>query len=97
VVDAFAVYEIKAGTLPDDVRAAALSDLLLTFASETEARDAARRGWLRIDLDSVLDPRAARFLGTAIYVAESLGTSTSIGLQQSLASARRSKSSSSHG
>jgi hypothetical protein len=67
-----ALYEIKIGALPDDERAESLGLVLLSFASEAEARDAARRARLRGGFEDVLDPTSVRFIGTSVIVAEHL-------------------------
>lgn len=67
-----ALYEIKIGTLPDDERAAAMGEVLLAFASETDSRDAARRARLRAGYEGDLDPITVQFIGTATSVAEYL-------------------------
>lgn len=63
------VFEVKRGAHPDDVRAAALSELLLDSASEATAREATRRAGLRLDTEA-LDARSARFVGTSQLIRE---------------------------
>lgn len=66
------VYELKHGSLAIADRAEALSQALLLLASESEARDAARRARLRADPVGVLDRRTVRFMGTSLLIAERL-------------------------
>lgn len=62
------IYEVKAGTAPDDERAEALAQLLLRLVSAADAASALREA-AGVD---VLGEEARRLLGTAEYIARQL-------------------------
>ena len=66
------VYDVKAGTGPDDEKADKLGEVLLTLATEDQARQAADRLRLASNPLDALTPLALRFLGTADFVARGL-------------------------
>jgi len=66
------IYDVKAGTGPDDEKADQLAQVLLTLATEDQARQAAERLRLASNPVDALTPLALRFLGTAEFVAQGL-------------------------
>jgi hypothetical protein len=72
------VHEIVAGDVPGDEKADRLAALLLELASADDARGVLRRQTYSRDPAAILAPEAARFLGTAEFVAEQLQGQESI-------------------
>jgi hypothetical protein len=71
------LYEIQAGTDPDDVKAERLAQQLVEIVSAANARDTLRRTTYSRDPEKFLTTDSLRFLGSAEYVASLLeGQST---------------------
>jgi hypothetical protein len=72
------IYDIKAGTGPDEEKSEALADLLLAMVSEDQVRRAAERARISERRAVLLSPQAVRFISTAEYVAGSLDAGPSL-------------------
>jgi hypothetical protein len=66
------IYEVAAGATTEDEKATQLALLVLDLVSADDARGALRRRSYGRDPQACLSPEAARFLGTAEFVAEQL-------------------------
>lgn len=72
------IYNIKAGTEPEDVKAEALANLLLSLLTEDQAREIAKKSRISEKQAEFLSPQALRFLATSEYVAKSLDASANL-------------------
>jgi hypothetical protein len=66
------LYEIQAGTVPDDVKAEELANYLLETVSVADARDAVRRNSYSRDPEKCLTADSLVFLGSAEHLAKAL-------------------------
>jgi hypothetical protein len=72
------IYEVEAGTSPDDERAAALASVVATLVSADDAHRALSLNALAVERSRHLSPQAQRFLGTAEYIARALAGRTDL-------------------
>jgi hypothetical protein len=66
------LYEIQAGTEPDDIKAERLAEQLVEMVSVADARDALRRAVYARDPEQCLTEDSLRFLGSSEHVAQAL-------------------------
>ncbi len=66
------IYEVKAGTLPDEDRVQTLASILLSLATEEDAAEQERRLKIAESRSEHLAPQSLRFLATSAYVAGTL-------------------------
>lgn len=66
------IYEVKAGTAPEDERADALASVLLSFASKDEVAQAERLLRASEKRTELLSPEAIRFISTSEHVSKHL-------------------------
>lgn len=72
------LYEIKAGTAPEDRRAEQLAELLLSLSSADQQREAERLFKTSDNRANALSPEALRFIATAEHVATLLEASAQL-------------------
>ncbi len=72
------IYDIKASTEPEPIKAEKLSEVLLSLVTEDQMRRSAEKIRISESRVAFLAPQTVRFLSTADYVAQSLSNSPSL-------------------
>jgi len=68
------IFEVKAGTKPDDEKATELSEILLSLLSKSESLEAEKRFKVAENRANLLSPEALKFVSTSEHLAAALRT-----------------------